>query len=286
MKNTGLDSPPGDGDATQGDTYQILREHFAGFFLECVEQGFDEDRLRELHRSMPLECVATKVSSAAFRRVSVCTGLPPDGHALHTVIQGKTIYFHFGKDRQVRLVAIKETDSDWQLHAHRGAVFLMAPSGSNKDAIIAISKACDKVCSQHEDLAESECLNALTTGHPTRLGLLAALKKGQTAQGTCNLMWYNSEVKAAIGVKENSVKEEDFCQIAEGTEVGKRTEKEEVCVRPNVWFTIAGPLDIFVERVGSADNGRLRVFSELLDTLQCVKVDFVDKFLKRSASFQ
>ena len=129
-------------------------------------------------------------------------------------------------------------------------------------------------------------MNRLEQGHPTYNGLLSALQKGETENGTCCLMWYNSEIKQCIGVGERAIREEHLTQFAEGTIMGKRTEDDEIALFPNPWFLIGAQLDALAEKFGTSDNGRLRAFSLFLDASDCLEVAFADKFLCRGASFR
>ena len=99
------------------------------------------------------------------------------------------------------------------------------------------------------------------------------------------MVWYNSEIKACIGKTEHAIKEEHLCQLAEGTEIGKRTEDKDVCILPNCWFVMGAQPDALYERFGSTDNGRLRALTTFLDRRQCCKVVFIQKFMKRNACF-
>ena len=233
----------------------------------------------------PLECVTTRWLCAAIRRVSECSGLPPDGHSVFAVIQGKVSFLHFGPDRDVTFEAIESTDSTWKLPGHRACVFIVGHSAAGKDTVLSILRTIDEKILRDPDLAGKACTNIRVVGHPTYCGLISALRKGTTLAGTSCLCWYNSELKACIGLKEGQVKEEHLCQVGEGTEVGKRNQDEELIVKPNVFFAIGAQIGALLERFGSTDNGRMRAFTTFLDSHACVKIGFVSKFLMRSVSF-
>ena len=125
-------------------------------------------------------------------------------------------------------------------------------------------------------------MNTLSARRPTFNGLLKALKRGETEKGMCVLAWYNSELKACVGIKPPAIMEEHLCQVAEGSQIGKITQDEDVCVTPNAWFVIGAQVEALLERFGATDNGRLRAFCAVLNRGQCLKTDFVCKFLRRS----
>ena len=288
MAGTGLDIVHGaESTCPAGATYLALKSFFQDFLLRCVNDEFeDEATLDDFLAKLPLDMVTSKHSSVAFKRVSECSGLPPDGHALFSVVQGKVAYFHFGADREVGFKAIDKTDSEWQLPNHRCSIFLIGASATGKDTLISIAKACGKPILDHPATANLPCMNHLVVGHPTYRGLLSALQQGRTVKGTCCLMWYNSEIKQCIGTNEKSIREEHFTQLAEGTEVGKRNKDEDVLVLPNLWFLIGAQPEALAERFGATDNGRLRAFCVHLDARQCLEIPFATKFLCRKASFQ
>ena len=217
------------------DTYKALYEYYVEFFARCVKEGFSEEELEAYFTSHGLESVTTKATKIAACRVSICSGLPSGGDALFGVYQGKVIYHHFGIDRNVQMEVLPQTDSTWKLAGHRGCIFLVADSGSGKDTVILLIREMDKHCTNADaELKESPAMNVLVVGRPTYSGLLAALEKGKTEDGTCCLMWLNSEVKACLG---EGINEEHLCQGAEGTHIGKRTMEKDVCLTPNLWFS-------------------------------------------------
>ena len=204
----------GDGESS---AYGVLKAVFEQFFTSCIEGDYDEEQaLSYFVKSLPLEVVTTRLSARAYGRVCKCNGLAPDGHVLFSVFQGKMAYFHFGADREVQLKAIDGSDSSWQLAAHRCSSFVIGSSAAGKDTLIGIVKAVDEcVRRAHPVLETAPCMNRLEQGHPTYNGLLSALQKGQTDNGTCCLMWYNSEIKQCIGVGERAIREEHLIQFAE-----------------------------------------------------------------------
>ena len=190
---------------------------------------------------------------------------------------------HFGPDRKVKVRPLQETESEWQMASHRSSVFLVGDNAAGKDTVLNILTTLDKEIRQGLDCFG---FNTLKVGHPTYNGLLSALKSGKTPNGTCVLTWYNSEIKACLGTKNTSIREEHLCQIAEGTEVGKRIQEEEICLLPNAWFVIGAQPEALHERMGGTVNGRLRAFCSFLDRRECTQVKFVRNFLKRKASYR
>ena len=127
---------------------------------------------------------------------------PPCGTVLFAVVQGKAGFYHFGADRDVTFEAVPSADSTWKLPGYRGSVFIIGPSATGKDTIISIMTAIDDLLKPIAEFARAACTNVLKVGHPTYAGLIAALQKGMTGRGTSCLVWYNSELKACIGLKE------------------------------------------------------------------------------------
>ena len=89
-----------------------------------------------------------------------------------------------------------------------------------------------------------------------------------------------------MGTVAPSIKEEHLCQVAEGSQIGKITQDDDVCLTPNAWFVIGAQIEALLERFGATDCGRLRAFCAVLNRGQCLKTDFVGKFLRRSSSFK
>ena len=263
-------------------TYDNIYNHFVDFFNSCLEPNFGEANLLDFMQQTSLFAVTDRFMAPAIQRLSSAHGLPHDGHALHAVIQAKTSFLHFGPNRNIRVESIRGTESGWELPSHRASVFVIGESAAGKDTMIKILRILDDKLAKAIGKGKP-CLNILKVGHPTYNGLISALKTGNTKSGTSVLVWYNSEIKACIQNTERAIKEEHLCQLAEGTEVGKRTEDKEICIVPNCWFVIGAQPDALYERVGGSDNGRLRAFCAFLDRRQCCKVIFLEKFLKRDA---
>ena len=268
------------------DTYSALLKYFKTWFARFATGGFDEASLAAFLKELPLECMASKATCTAVRRVSACSGLPPDGHALHACVQGKIVYYHFGADRQVTLAPIPHTDSTWSLPSHRASVFIIGDSAAGKDTVISILKTLDLAIATEPALCGAPFRNTLVVGKPTYRGILAALEKGRTQDGTCCLQWYNSELKACIGPDKGMLQEEHLCQLAEGTPIGCRNKEDDILVKPNAWFAIGAQIEAIVERFGSTDNGRLRALAVWLSGRESMQVPFFNKFLKRSLSLQ
>ena len=190
-------------------THDLLYTHFYEFFSDCLDGDFNEDRLVACVAATPLEAMADKYLAVALQRLSESNGLPADGHVLHTVLQAKAAFLHFGPDRCVRVRPLDQTESDWQLASHRGSVFVVGDSAAGKDTVMRILDTLDT--DLKTALGDMECFNVVKVGHPTYNGLLSALKKGVTSRGTCVLVWYNSEIQVCPGNKETSIREEDLC---------------------------------------------------------------------------
>ena len=125
-------------------TYARLFDHFHKFFSDCLDDDFNEDRLVAHIAATPLEALSDRFLATALRRLSETHGLPSDGHVLHTVIQGKAAFMHFGPDRKVKVRPLQETESEWQMASHRGSVFLVGDSAAGKDIVLKILAILDE----------------------------------------------------------------------------------------------------------------------------------------------
>lgn len=98
--------------------------------------------------------------------------------------------------------------------------------------------------------------------------------------------WYTSEIKACHSQQPGAVREARFCQMAEGAEIGKRNQDEEVCLTPKLWFVIGAQAAALHESLGTRVNGRVRAYCALLDRKGCQQVKCLHKFMSRSTRFQ
>ena len=129
------------------------------------------------------------------------------------------------------------------------------------------------------------CLTELDTGRLSYTGLLEALEDGKSSSGKIHwLTWTNSELAQCFSTEKNGLGEKDFCQVAEGTAVGKKVKGTSIRKLAAFWFAMGGQHEVFHELFRSATNGRLRGFTTHIDEEEVFKLVFEEKLAARNRS--
>ena len=265
-----------DFDAEGASLHDFLENFFYEAFKELVYNSRSPDDVVGKMKAISLEICADKWTARACKRVSQCYGLPKDGHVVHSLVSGRTGFFARGPEAEAKVKVVQNSETKWDMAAHRLGVWLVAHSSLGKDNALAILKILEKKL--QERFPGLPIFNNLEIGRLTYAGLLEAMKKGKSAQGDTHwLSWKNSEIKQCLGKRENDIQESDFCQLCEGVPIGKRIKDEMVSLVGNFWFAIGAHPRALHDFFGSAENGRLRGFVAYLDKSDVMAVSLAAK---------
>ena len=171
--------------------------------------------------------------------------------------------------------------------AHRCGIWLIAHSSVGKDNALAVHRLIvEQLRASQPPLPNAAlCFNELTVGRLTYSGLLQDVDAGRSPDRSTHwLTWTNSEISQCFRGGENYIAEQDFCQLAEGEAIGKRTKSEKVGKRVHFWFAIGAHPKALAKYFGTSENGRLRGFAAYINKQEVMAISLTQKLAEHSHS--
>ena len=84
-------------------------------FYTTLLNGGEKRTPKDIQRDTPLAAVAPRAIAKACERLSIGFGLPPDGHAVAQVFHGQAAYYWHGADGSLKVPALIESESEWNV---------------------------------------------------------------------------------------------------------------------------------------------------------------------------
>lgn len=201
------------------------------FYCKLLDPTVRFDCLK-VQQETCLEEVALQVLAKCLSRVSVGSGLPPDGQVLHSLIQGLCQYLWIGPPEKPRKAeCMAESESQWNMASSKLAQLVLGESASGKDTCMdLLHKYIGELQDESRTVLSAETV--LSQGSVTLSGILKILEQSRGF-----LTFINPEMESLLNRrKENYISEQDMVQLLDGTPVGKATAAERKQVpRPHVW---------------------------------------------------
>ena len=129
-----LDDIPGEANVSKH-----LQGVFKDMMLDVLQGTKTPAELAEKQKQFPLKFMADKWTAKAVQRTAQAYGLP--GEVLHSLYQGKVRFFGAGTHDQVKVAVVQESDSTWDMSAHKCGCWLLGYSGVGKDNALAALRA-------------------------------------------------------------------------------------------------------------------------------------------------
>jgi hypothetical protein len=112
-----------------------LQASFEVMFFDIIESVTSAEHLGPMLDRFPLSVVADRWTATACERVAQAFGLP--GEVLHSLLQGRVRFLGSGPNAGIKVDAGPDTESEWDLAAHRCGCWLVGTSGVGKDNALA-----------------------------------------------------------------------------------------------------------------------------------------------------
>ena len=84
-------------------------------FYTKLLSGTDARTPKDIQAATPLAAMAPKELAVACQRVSIGYGLPPDGQLVGQALQSQAAYYWHGADGTLKIPALKESESEWNV---------------------------------------------------------------------------------------------------------------------------------------------------------------------------
>ena len=251
------------------------------FYCKLLDPTVRFDCLK-VQQETCLEEVALQVLAKCLSRVSVGSGLPPDGQVLHSLIQGLCQYLWIGPPEKPRKAeCMAESESQWNMASSKLAQLVLGESASGKDTCMdLLHKYIGELQDESRTVLSAETV--LSQGSVTLSGILKILEQSRGF-----LTFINPEMESLLNRrKENYISEQDMVQLLDGTPVGKATAAERKQVpRPHVWAALGCQMGVYLREMTGESCGRLRFQVTMLSGGDRA-AGFAEKMFSRKASEQ
>ena len=262
------------------DPMAAIAAHTKEFYAGLLRPGNECDGI-SAQRKTCLAAVAVKEVAAACARVALGNGLPRDGHVVHSMFQGQAAFLHSGKQGCVKVQAIAQSESSWNVAASKLALVCMGESASGKGNAKSILLGWLEGIG--ESTAPASCTNVLKQGNLSVHGVLTALQ-----EGSLQVQIVNEELEKVINRKKDKYfQESDLIEFLDGSDAfGKAVSGTILCCKPDGWMFLGSQRKAYLDNLagGQGSNGRLRLVIIALDAAQVFETAFEDKFVPRKAS--
>ena len=229
--------------------------HAAEFFSEMLDPRSTCDPI-EAQRTTKVSAMAPVEIAEACKRISVASGLPPDGHCILLAHRGQAVYYMNGATGQLQCEAVMGSESAWNLAGSTLPPVSIGESASGKDNIKDVVLEWIKKLAILDLPATTVC----TQGKITVQGIMNMLQNNE-ARGASQLQIINAELEKVLSKKQMSyLQEGDMIELLDGSEAfGKMTQQEVCLTRPNCWMLLCTQPAVYLDEMGTGSKGRLRL---------------------------
>ena len=259
---------------------QYISEGAFSFYAQLLDPSVQFDCLK-VQQETSLEEVTVTLVSQCLCRISVGSGLPPDGQVLHSLLQGLCQYVWCGPPEcPHRAMCMQESESEWNLASSKLAQLVLGQSASGKDNCMdLLHRWIGELRDESRTILSKETV--LSQGSVTLSGILKILEKNRGF-----LTFVNPEMESLLNRrKEQYISEGDMVQLLDGTQLGKATAAEmKIVPRPHVWAALGCQLGVYLREMTGESCGRLRFQVTMLNGGPSRDTDFAEKMFSRRAS--
>lgn len=215
-----------------------------------------------------------------FSRIATGSGLPGDGHVIHSAVQGLAKFLWNGAPTCAKTCkAVLESESTWDVGSSRLAQVVIGESATGKDNCTDFLKRLLKELQKDEFQVVAQVIEQ---GMVTMSGLISILKENGG-----HVIFLNPELEKLLSKqRQQYLQAPDLIEVLDGSTTGRATSQDRSAPRPNAWATLGSQLGTYIREMTGDSCARLRLLPTFLDDTLVAETAFAEKFLPRQASEQ